>query len=368
MTALTLCSPRRGVLTPRPLLSGRAPLALLFKLWIIFMVFVGLHLSAGETVRIATYNVENLFDLERSGNEYAEYIPNTPWQWNEKNYRKKLRSIARVIAEMKPDLIGLEEIESDKALRDLQIEIKRAGLYLPYRAIADAKPSVVKNALLSRLPIKVKREVKVGYSERLRNILEVQLDTGGKPLYVFVNHWKSKSGPESLRVLSAKVLKARLDALGNVSYVLLGDFNSDYDEKHLFLRKRKHNDTDGITGINDILRTMQDGRGVAYGDLRRCPECAYDLWYELPGPQRWSHNFYGQKEALDHIIISPALADGEGNDYITGSFARFGPDYLLTKKGVPYRWQRSRTYPKHHTGRGYSDHLPLYADFTIGGE
>ncbi|MHC3994262.1 endonuclease/exonuclease/phosphatase family protein [Thiomicrolovo sp. ZZH C-3] len=324
-----------------------------------------LLLFAGETMRIATYNVENLFDLERSGHEYAEYIPNTPWQWNEKNYRKKLHNIARVIAEIKPDVIGLQEIESDRALRDLQVAVKRAGWYLPHRAIANAKPSVVKTALLSRFPIKVKREIAVTNGTRIRNILEVRLETGGEPLYLFINHWKSKSGPESLRLLSAKALKARLDALGNVSYVLLGDFNADYDEKHLFARKRKHNDTDGITGINDVLMTMRDEKGITIDALPGCPSCAYNLWYELPGLQRWSHNFYGQKEALDHIIISPRLADGKGVEYVRGSFARFTPAYLFTKKGALYRWQRSRAYPKHHTGKGFSDHLPIYADFTL---
>jgi endonuclease/exonuclease/phosphatase family metal-dependent hydrolase len=324
-----------------------------------------LMLFAGENVRITTYNVENLFDLQRSGNEYAEYIPNTPWQWNAKNYRIKLKNIARVIADIRPDVIGLQEIESVQALRDLQAELNRAGLYLPHRAIADAKPSSVKSALLSRIPIKVKREIQVTNGKRIRNILEVRLDTGGEPLYVFVNHWKSKSGPESLRILSAKALKKRLDALGDVSYVLLGDFNSDYDEKHLFVRKRKHNDTDGVTGINDVLKTMVGEKGVGYAQLRSCNSCAYNLWYELPGLQRWSHNFYGQKEALDHIIISPALADGKGNEYIKGSFGRFHPDYLFTKKGALFRWQRSRTYPKHHIGKGFSDHLPIFADFSL---
>ncbi len=98
-------------------------------------------LHAGGTIRIATYNVENLFDLQRSGNEYAEYIPNTRWKWNVKNYRKKLKNIARVIRDIHPDIIGLQEIESPQALRDLQTELKRQGLYLRYRAIADAKPS-----------------------------------------------------------------------------------------------------------------------------------------------------------------------------------------------------------------------------------
>jgi len=330
------------------------------------VLLLPLLMFAGESMRIATYNVENLFDLNRSGNEYAEYIPNTPWQWNAKNYRIKLKNIARVIADIKPDVIGLEEVESLEVLRDLQAELTRQGLYLPYRAIADAKESTVKVALLSRYPIKVKREIKVTNGLRIRNILEVKLETGTEPLYVFVNHWKSKSGPESMRVTSAKALKKRLDELGSVPYVLVGDFNSDYDEKHLFLRKRKHNDTDGITGINDILATMQDGKGIDLTQLRHCKECAYDLWYELPALQRWSHNFYGQKEALDHIIISPALADGKGWEYKNESFERFHPDYLFDKKGAIYRWQRSRTYPKHHIGKGYSDHLPIYADFTLG--
>lgn len=332
---------------------------------LLLILLFPLMLTANDTIRIATYNVENLFDLERSGNEYAEYIPHTQWQWNEKNYRAKLKNIARVIAEMKPDIIGLQEIESDRALRDLQAELNRAGLYLPHRAIADAKESTVKTALLSRYPIKVKREVWVTRGTQWRNILEVKLDIGGEPLYLFVNHWKAKSGPESERIRSAKALKKRLTELGDVNYVLLGDFNSHYDEKHLFARKRKHNDTGGITGINDILRTMRGDTPVTAEELKRCPHCAYSLWYDLPESRRWSHNFYGKKEALDAIIISPKLADGTGLEYRTGSFERFAPDYLFTSKGALYRWQRSRTHPKHHTGKGFSDHLPVYAEFSV---
>lgn len=316
-------------------------------------------------MRIATYNVENLFDLKRNGSEYAEYIPDTSWKWNARTYRAKLANIARVIADMNPDVIALQEIESAEALRDLQIAVKKAGFYLPYSAIADAKGTTVKTALLSRIPLMAKREVWIGHSRHDRNILEVRLGGGTTPLFVFVNHWKSKSGPESRRIRSAKALKRRLDALGNVPYVLLGDFNADYDEKHRFIHKRKHNDTDGVTGINDILLTMRDEKGVTLKSLGSCPRCAYNLWYDLPQSQRWSHSFYGQKEALDHIIISPALADGKGAEYLRGSFKKFTPPYLFTKKGALYRWQRSRGYPKHHTGKGFSDHLPVFADFYL---
>ena len=324
-----------------------------------------LMLFAAEPIRIATYNVENLFDLKRSGSEYAEYIPNTPWQWNAHTYKKKLQNIARVIADMKPDVIGLQEIESDAALRDLQIAVKKAGWYMPHRAIADAKPTTVKTALLSRLAILAQTEVRVTQSLAYRNILEAKIDTGNGPIYVFVNHWKSKAGPESRRIVSAKALKQRLDRLGGAPYVVMGDLNSDVEEKRRFIRKRKHNDTNGITGINDVLGTMQQHEGVTRSGLGQCPECAYNLWYDLQGAQRWTHTYRGQKEALDHIIISPSLADGKGLEYLPNSFERFTPEYLFAGKDKPYRWQRSRGYPKHHTGRGFSDHLPIFALFGI---
>lgn len=328
------------------------------------LILFYLNIFGAEHVRIATYNVENLFDMHYDGNEYSEYIPNTSWQWNQKNYRKKLENIARVIVDIHPDIIALQEIESLQALKDLQKTLKRKGLYFRYRAIADAKNSTVKTALLSRFRIVSKREIRVNQSLRYRNILEVKVTIKGEPLYIFVNHWKSKSGPESMRVASAKALKRRIGQIGGVDYIIAGDLNSHYEEKKIFLRKRKHNDTNGITGINDTLQTWKNRHPVSQNDLMHCKSCSYNLWYELPAKQRWSHNFYGKKEALDHLIISPALLDGKGVDYVDGSFKRFIRDYLFHRRAL-YRWQRSRKHPKHHLGKGYSDHLPVFAEFTV---
>lgn len=80
--------------------------------------------------------------------------------------------------------------------------------------------------------------------------------------------------------------------------------------------------------------------------------------------ERQPLNFYGKKEALDHIIISPALVDSKGIEYIDGNFDRFIRDYLFHNRAL-YRWQQSRKHPKHHLGKGYSDHLPVFAEFTV---
>jgi len=313
-------------------------------------------------VKIASYNIENLFDLKYSGHEYEEYIPNTTWKWNSTNYRKKIQNISKVIVDMAPDIIAIQEIESLQALKDLRTQIQRDGLYLPYYAISSAKSTSIKVAILSKFPLR-SQELRVTASYKYRNILESKVQLGNEKLYIFVNHWKAKSGPESKRILSAKVLKKRLEELGDVNYVLLGDFNSDYKENETFVRKRKLNDTSGITGINHILKTVNHNEAVTYNSLKSCSYCAYNLWYELPQDRRWSHKYRGRGEGLDSIIISPKLVDGKGVEYRPKSFNKFDAPYLF-KKGKIYRWQRSRNYPKHHLGKGYSDHLPIYATFT----
>ena len=313
-------------------------------------------------MKIASYNVENLFDLKYSGHEYEQYIPNTSWKWNSDTYRKKLKNISKVIVDMDPDIIALQEIESLQALRDLRAQIQRDGLYFPYFAITSAKETTVKVALLSKYPLR-SQDLRVTATYKYRNILEAKVQLGNEKLYLFVNHWKAKSGPESRRIVSAKVLKKRLNVLGDVNYILLGDFNSDYRENETFVKKRKLNDTNGITGINHILKTTDHNEAVTLSDLRKCKACAFNLWYVLPAESRWSHKYRGRGEGLDSIIISPKLANAKGLEYKEGSFKKFDAPYLF-KKGKIYRWERSRNYPKHHMGRGYSDHLPIYAKFT----
>jgi endonuclease/exonuclease/phosphatase family metal-dependent hydrolase len=332
---------------------------------VLFIILLSTLLLAGEHVRIASYNVENLFDLRHSGSEYHEYIPNTSWKWNRTNYHKKLKNIAKVIHDMQCDIISIQEIESYTALKDLQKELKKKGSYFPHISITSKKKTSVQIALLSKFPIISTKELSVTSSRKYRNILENKIKIGSQYLYLFSNHWKAKSGAESQRIISAKVLRHRLNRLGYQQQILLlGDFNSHYEEYILFKKKRKHNNTNGITGINHILQTTVENKPTTLATLSTCKTCTYNLWYEIDKKRRWTHKYRSSKEALDSIIITKGLADKRGIEYIKNSFERFEPDYLF-KYNAPYRWQRSRTYPKHHTGKGFSDHLPIYADFKI---
>ena len=312
-------------------------------------------------LKIATYNVENLFDLQKTGYEYKEYIPYSTSRWNKKNYAKKLNNLAKVIKDIDADILALQEIESLQALKDLRYTLKRHGLYYQYFKIANLKNTTVKVAILSKIPFVYAHEIAVTPSYKYRNLLEAKFKINNEDLYVIVNHWKSKAGPESMRVLCAKKLKKRVEELGyDKNIIALGDFNSDYEEYKIFKRKRKHNDTKGITGINHILGTInytQNAQNTIVSDGE-----FYNLWYDTAKQNRYTYIFRGKKEALDSILVTKTLLDHKGIEYKTGTIHTLGKNYLFKRNRI-YRWQTSRKKPHIHRGRGYSDHLPLIAEF-----
>ena len=314
-------------------------------------------------MKIATYNVENLFDLTRDGYEYKEYIPYTQSQWNQKNYKAKLENLSRVIKDIDADIITLEEIESKQALLDLRKTLKNKGLYYQHFAIADKKNTTIKVALLSKYPFIYTREVQVTYSYKYRNILEAKFRINNQDLYIFVNHWKSKAGPESMRIVSAKKLRHRIEQIGyDKNIILLGDFNSDYEENIKFLRKRRLNDTHGRTGINDVLHTKVQKHPAS--QVHIVSHSFYNLWYDGKKTDRWSYIFRGKKEALDNILISQPLLQQQGVYYKHNSIHHFNPSYLMKGKKI-YRWQTRGRKHRVHKGKGYSDHLAIIAEFIV---
>jgi hypothetical protein len=311
--------------------------------------------------KVATYNVENLFDASFQGSEYEEYIPGKH-NWNRRMVEIKLNHTAEVICDLDADILGLQEIENRYIFKQLVDRLKRVGCGYKYSAITNKAGAPIQVALLSRYPIKRQKDIVVSYAPRVRNILEVEIEVKGKIITLFVNHWKSKSykGYESKRIKYAKVLQKRISRLhANREYILLGDFNADYNA-YLTLEE-KINDANGINAFNDILKTKLGNKLVDEIMILNAKKGVhYSLWNELPIEQRWSHKFYGKKSSLDHIVLPQNMFNGKGIDYVNDSFGVFRREYLFTKRGYINRW---RFKNGKHMAKGYSDHLPIFAYF-----
>ncbi|MDP3070620.1 MAG: hypothetical protein Q8N18_10040 [Opitutaceae bacterium] len=368
-----------------------------FPATLLLLIALGLAVAAhARPFTVVAYNVENLFDLDG----VAGYDDYQPARYSRAHALTKLRNIAKVVARFEdgrgPDVLMLCEIETDatpgknppdyetllapyarmsldemlgakfdKRIADLPAEalllkaFQDAGL-TGYRVVtgdgvkppAGERAPEIKNALFTRLPITHTRSHP---TTQARAILEVQVNVEGAPLFLFVNHWKSgASDPETepIRVANATTLRRRLDEIlradPHADIILGGDFNSQYNQKQRYPHMK-------TTGLNDVLRSQGDELAV------RGPEHdLYNLWLELPPPERGSDTFRGEWGTLMHLIITRGLYDFRGVQYVDNSFAvaKF-PGLNADARGLPARWTFEPP-----AGAGFSDHFPVVAKFT----
>ena len=323
-----------------------------------------------DTLTVAFYNVENLFDLKFDGLEYPEYKPGNS-NWDRVMQRKKVENMAQVIAAINADVIALCEVENSNALEELKDAIGIRGIKYPYTATGDQPVKTITcTAVLSKYPLGNIKGIPVYLKggAKTRNILEADILIHGRTLKVFVNHWPSKMAPESFRFKAAETLLSRIQGItAGKDYVILGDFNCDYDE-YSKLITFGHNDTQGKTGINNVLGTTTGGNGmpvrfVNEWELKSLNH--YDLWLELPESDRRSYVFKGNPQTPDHILLPSALFDSTGFSYLDNSFRAFTWNGELLKNNIPFRWRTKwKRKRKLHVGEGYSDHLPLIARFV----
>ncbi|MDC0932274.1 endonuclease/exonuclease/phosphatase family protein [Arcobacteraceae bacterium] len=303
--------------------------------------------------KVASYNVENFFDLYYDKTEYKEFIPHTKY-WNKTSFNNKLNNISRTIKDLDADILALQEIESQKVIDAI---LKKNQNY-KYFIFHKNKNTAIGLALLSKYKITSSIPIVVDKNDIYsRDILKVNLLIDNKPLIVYVNHWRSKRAKESKRIVYAMALKKELDKQQNNDYIILGDLNSNYNEYQTFKYDKKLNDTFNITGINQILNTTYNGNLIRKVDTITLREQVhFNTWLEISKNKRFSTKYKNNNNTPDNILLSKALFDNKNISYINNSFNVFKPNYLFKKKRI-FRWNKYRN-------NGYSDHLPIYAYFS----
>jgi len=202
------------------------------------------------------------------------------------------------------------------------------------------------HAALSFADLQITPPTKAHRNERIfrRDCLELDIVKEGEGLTLFVCHFKSMHGgrdaTRSVRQAEAlavrKLIEARFPDPAKAKWVILGDLN-DYFE---------------IDGVGDqghgLGPLIEDGFAI---DLAMA--CINDPL------ERWSHHYtpLAQYTALDHIVVSPALARLNST-----------ADVKYIRAGTPWRSQRHKGYRLQGVGWANpkaSDHCPLVATLAF---
>lgn len=289
--------------------------------------------------KVATYNVENLFDAIKEGNEYEEYTPNTRHGWNEAMMEKKIAHLAHVIKDMDADMVALEEVENQGVLEKLNRAL--ADKKYPYLFYPQKKPRVsIETAFLSRFPIENTHSFFM--KDQARGVHRVRVTIEKNTLDIYINHWPAMREKEEERLVYATMLQSILLKEKGREWIVLGDFNSPLEVQK---------DDWGLAFVEVLKGAQQEGNAWI------------NLWYDLPLKQRYSHSYGKKRTALDHILVANTLFDGKGIEYKKNSFKTFVRPYMLEEDGTPKRWQITDRGRGKHLGEGFSDHLPLTATF-----
>ncbi|MDA0701100.1 MAG: endonuclease/exonuclease/phosphatase family protein [Bacteroidetes bacterium] len=316
-----------------------------------------------ESVTIAFYNLENLFDYEDDPKTFDDdRTPHGKDLWTKLKYTRKLANMASVIRDIGPKhensppvIIGVCEIENRRVVNDL---IKTEAL-APYRYdfvhFDSPDRRGIDVALLYRKdqfrPIESKKIAVFIYDRETparriftRDQLLVYGLLENEPIYVLVNHWPSRSsGEESSayrRHAAAKVTKRVKDSIMDrdpkAKIIIMGDFNDNPDD----------------LSIKEVLNTCSKRNDLTPKSLYNPMANLYNLGYgSLAFNDRWF--------LFDQILVTKSLINSQDGQWRMFKSGIYNPPYLQQPYG-PYRNYPFRSVQNGRFTGGYSDHFPAY--------
>lgn len=326
--------------------------------YIFVFFYLSISCSSAQTdFRVMSYNVENLFDTVKARDKNdGEFLPNGKRHWTPGRYYHKLQQIAKVISAAgewdTPALIGLCEVENDSVIHHLLQRTPLRKQAYRYCITTGNDERGINSALLyqrDKFKYLYHTEHTIPFAEtekRSRNILHVTgkiatQDTLDVFLCHFPSRYRGEKETEQARADAALFLRTLCDSIHNVRksslLLILGDMNDIPQNNSL---------TQILKALPPDTNTETDNGLVLY-----------NLFYYAQG----SHKYRDTWHQLDHIIVNSRLYA-----YFTSGSARiFAPHFLLTDDAT-WRGKRPlRTYHGYKYENGFSDHLPLIADFKL---
>jgi endonuclease/exonuclease/phosphatase family metal-dependent hydrolase len=326
-------------------------------IFLFLLLLPGLTFAGSNTLVVASWNVENLFDtIDDPDNPNDDsYTPDGWTHWTTFRYTRKLSNLAKIIAAMQPDILCLTEVENRQALKDLvQALHKEQQVDLPFIIHRDGEDTRgIDVAMLSKYA-PVYTNWFCAFPGQ-RDVLVCDFVIHERPVTLLVNHWKSQLGvkeeSDAIRRTEAKAVRkfvnARLEKDPNSSILILGDFNDNVTSPILVQDA-------GLSPDEELVRTNKTQR-LFWNLSGLLPEDGRGSYY-YSAAKRWN--------SFDSISVSPSMLTNTASVALwqvkpeTYSIFKH-PDHTQTNgTPKPFRYIRSKT-DGNRMVMGFSDHFPV---------
>ena len=304
-----------------------------------------LLLIGGDTLTIAFWNVENLFDLEDDPRKRdEEFALGGKKGVTQKIYDLKLAHCAEVLADLNADIVGLCEVENRFVLEELNREFIGRNYDIVHFESPDRRGidcALLYDAkILTVLDAKaIKNRMSTG--KPTRDILYIKGEFESEVIHIFVNHWPSNYGGKEQaipkRAETSLLLRKHVDEIltadPSAEIVIIGDLNEgplDDNVQSLLSRRAE----------NPVFRLQ-------------------NLMIPFMGkPNVGTYVYRGEDEIIDQIIVSRGLMQEEGLIVVEGSTAILDMPKYRQQSGN-YRHYPYRFWAGNKLLGGYSDHLAV---------
>jgi endonuclease/exonuclease/phosphatase family metal-dependent hydrolase len=261
------------------------------------------------SVRVGTFNVENLFArfrFEERSAEEAKQDTALGWTIEDGSFQgftgEERELTEQAIKATRADVLALQEVESLDTLKRFRTQYLGSLDLYPYAFLVDGNDTRrIDVAVLSQLPILEIRSHQYLRHEGewlfSRDCLEVDIDAGGSELTLFVNHLRSmydRSDPANGRRNSHERRKLQAQTVRQLAE---NRFGPDAGE-HPFVV---------LGDLNDYLETDEQG-DTAIAELVRW-DAVENVVERMPESERWTHSYRGAEHQLDYLLPSKSLAD-----------------------------------------------------------
>ncbi len=290
----------------------------------LFLMLISELAIAADVIKVATFNCEFL-NRRRIYVKYGfplKLLPQDEAIWSSREfrdikYREAARAVAAAIRQIDADIIGLTEVGDESDVSDLRDYVKDAGLDYPYWALGKSSDTFTNQnvavfsrrkleQILPEIPGRESFDIELDDPEAedttgVSKGMSVVFTAAGRPVNFYVIHLTSELGgheKDAQRVAQASIIRRHYlkPMLRGEHVVITGDLNDHRDQPTI----RR------IRGRDDIDEDLMQTAGPTF--FPRKPDESIEDW-NARLRNHWTYEYAGRREQIDHILISPSVAE-----------------------------------------------------------